>query len=58
MAASINVLKERFEEEHSDYLKWGIHVMVAQNESGELSQAHHFEMLVKKQYQLHYRLRP
>lgn len=36
-ASSIAVLKERFEKEYPEYLKWGIHVMVAQNDAGELS---------------------
>jgi FAD dependent oxidoreductase TIGR03364 len=30
-------LKERFEQEYPDYTKWGIHVMAAQNQSGELT---------------------
>jgi len=36
-ATSITALKERFKEELPDYLKWGIHVMVSQNQSGELT---------------------
>jgi FAD dependent oxidoreductase TIGR03364 len=36
-AADLSSLKEFFENEYSDYLKWGIHVMVAQNETGELT---------------------
>ena len=33
-AASLNLLKKRYEVEMEDYLKWGIHVMVSQNKSG------------------------
>lgn len=36
-AASINALKQRFEMEYAAYLKWGIHVMVSQNQQGELT---------------------
>lgn len=36
-AADLSSLKEFFENEYSDYLKWGIHVMVSQNETGELT---------------------
>jgi len=36
-AADLASLKEFFENEYSDYLKWGIHVMVSQHESGELT---------------------
>ena len=36
-AADLSRLKEFFENEYSDYLKWGIHVMVSQNEAGELT---------------------
>jgi len=36
-AADLSSLKEFFENEYSDYLKWGIHVMAAQNETGELT---------------------
>lgn len=36
-AADLSSLKEFFESEYSDYLKWGIHVMVSQNETGELT---------------------
>lgn len=36
-AKSLAQLKNRFESEMSDYLDWGIHVMVSQNESGELT---------------------
>jgi FAD dependent oxidoreductase TIGR03364 len=37
MAASLPQLKARYEAEMSDYLKWGIHVMVSQNDKGELT---------------------
>lgn len=37
VAGSLNQLKKRFESEYPDYLKWGIHVMVSQNEVGELT---------------------
>jgi D-hydroxyproline dehydrogenase subunit beta len=33
---SLGKLKERAEKEYSDYLKWGIHVLLAQNGLGEL----------------------
>jgi len=36
-AANLSSLKEFFEHDYSDYLKWGIHVMVSQNEAGELT---------------------
>lgn len=36
-AASLPQLKARYEAEMSDYLQWGIHVMVSQNDSGELT---------------------
>lgn len=36
-AASLGELKVRFENEYPDYIKWGIHVMVAQNQIGELT---------------------
>ncbi len=36
-ASSLALLKNRFEQEYPDYIKWGIHVMVAQNQSGELT---------------------
>lgn len=36
-APSLTVLKQRYEEEFAEYLKWGIHVMVSQNEAGELT---------------------
>jgi FAD dependent oxidoreductase TIGR03364 len=36
-AATLTDLKKRFEEELPEYLKWGIHVMVSQNQEGELA---------------------
>ena len=37
-AASLLVkLRERLEAEYPEYIKWGIHVMVSQNQAGELS---------------------
>lgn len=36
-AASLPALKSRIEQEMPDYLKWGIHVMVCQHGSGELT---------------------
>ena len=36
-ASSLPLLRARYEEEMSDYLEWGIHVMVSQNGMGELS---------------------
>lgn len=36
-AASLPVLKKRYEEQYAEYLKWGIHVMVSQNGNGELT---------------------
>lgn len=36
-APSLPLLQKRYETEYAEYLKWGIHVMVAQNESGELT---------------------
>ena|SRR5204862_6054506 len=36
-APSLKKLKERYDSEMSDYVNWGIHVMVAQNEAGELT---------------------
>ncbi|MGC4036342.1 MAG: TIGR03364 family FAD-dependent oxidoreductase [Chitinophagaceae bacterium] len=36
-AASLPALKKRLEEQYPEYIKWGIHVMVSQNQSGELS---------------------
>lgn len=36
-ASSLPALKEFFENEYPEYLKWGIHVMVSQNQAGELT---------------------
>lgn len=36
-ALSLQELKNRFKEEYAPYLEWGIHVMVSQNEAGELT---------------------
>lgn len=36
-AASLPALRKRYEETYAEYLKWGIHVMVSQNGSGELT---------------------
>lgn len=36
-AASLPRLKERYERDYSDYLKWGIHVMASQNGLGEIT---------------------
>ncbi len=36
-AASLPELKKLYAETMADYLKWGIHVMVSQNETGELT---------------------
>lgn len=36
-AASLPVLRKRYEEQYAEYIKWGIHVMVSQNGSGELT---------------------
>jgi FAD dependent oxidoreductase TIGR03364 len=36
-AASLSLLRKRYEEQYAGYLKWGIHVMVSQNGSGELT---------------------
>ena len=36
VAPSLNILKKRIQNEFPEYIKWGIHVMVSQNESGEL----------------------
>lgn len=36
-APSVQKLKRRFEEEYPDYLRYGIHVMVSQNGTGELT---------------------
>jgi FAD dependent oxidoreductase TIGR03364 len=37
VAPSLPVLKERYNEQYAEYLKWGIHVMAAQNHTGELT---------------------
>ena len=37
IAGSIHLLRKRFENEYPGYLKWGIHVMVSQNQAGELT---------------------
>lgn len=37
VAPSLVKLKERYLVEYEEHLKWGIHVMVAQNETGELT---------------------
>ena len=34
---SLPTLRKRYEEQYPEYLKWGIHVMVSQNSSGELT---------------------
>lgn len=36
-APSLPALKARYEEQYTEYLKWGIHVMVSQNHLGELT---------------------
>jgi FAD dependent oxidoreductase TIGR03364 len=36
-AASLPLLRKRYEEQYAEYLKWGIHVMVSQNGGGELT---------------------
>jgi FAD dependent oxidoreductase TIGR03364 len=36
-APALPLLRQRYEEEYAEYLKWGIHVMVAQNHTGELT---------------------
>ena len=36
-APSLIKLKEKFEQQYAEYLKWGIHVMVSQNQAGELT---------------------
>lgn len=36
-AASLPALRKRYEEQYAGYLDWGIHVMVSQNGSGELT---------------------
>jgi FAD dependent oxidoreductase TIGR03364 len=37
VAPSLPVLRERYTEQYAEYLKWGIHVMAAQNHTGELT---------------------
>jgi len=37
VAASLDRLKKKYQEEMPAYLEWGIHVMVAQNGKGELT---------------------
>jgi len=37
VAPSLPALRERFNEQYADYLKWGIHVMASQNHTGELT---------------------
>jgi FAD dependent oxidoreductase TIGR03364 len=36
-ATSLPALRSKYEEEFPDYIKWGIHVMAAQNQEGELT---------------------
>ena len=36
-APSLEKLKDRYNKEMSEYINWGIHVMVAQNEAGQLT---------------------
>jgi FAD dependent oxidoreductase TIGR03364 len=36
-SASLDILKEKIQAELPEYIKWGIHVMVAQNDKGELT---------------------
>ncbi|RKR84580.1 FAD dependent oxidoreductase TIGR03364 [Mucilaginibacter gracilis] len=36
-APSLKKLKERYQQQYAEYLKWGIHVMVSQNHNGELT---------------------
>lgn len=36
-ASSLDSLRKRFENEYPEYLKWGIHVMAAQNGAGEIT---------------------
>ncbi len=36
-ATSLPALKKRYQEEYADYIQWGIHVMVSQNQAGELT---------------------
>src|SRR4030095_3094244 len=37
VASTLETLSLRYRHEYADYLKWGIHVMVAQNQAGELT---------------------
>jgi FAD dependent oxidoreductase TIGR03364 len=37
VASSLPSLYQRFEREYAEYLQWGIHVMVSQNQTGELT---------------------
>lgn len=37
IAPSLQLLQQKFKEQMKDYIKWGIHVMVCQNESGQLT---------------------
>lgn len=37
VATSLPALQQRFEQEYPEYLQWGIHVMVSQNQTGELT---------------------
>ncbi len=36
-AASLPLLRKRYEQQYAEYLQWGIHVMVSQNGAGELT---------------------
>jgi FAD dependent oxidoreductase TIGR03364 len=36
-APSLHALRERLERDYPEYIRWGIHVMVSQNRSGELT---------------------
>ncbi|MET3978254.1 FAD dependent oxidoreductase TIGR03364 [Mucilaginibacter sp. UYP25] len=36
-APALPALRKRYEEEYAEYLKWGIHVMAAQNHTGEIT---------------------
>ena len=36
-APSLDILKRRYQDEMPEYLNWGIHVMVAQNQTGQLT---------------------